>query len=216
MGRASRSPLALAIALIAVAGWVDAIGFLRLGHLFVSFMSGNSTQLVVLGVSGEWPDGAAAGAIVGLFVIGVIAGRLLFNGARAWGRPVVLLAEAVSLAVGATAGSSTTAVIVPIVIAMGVQNAAIDKAHAADMGLSYVTGTLVGLGDGVADAIYSPRPVSRWGWVPHLLHWLGLVLGAACGAVSYRSWGRTALLLPAMLAFLLAAVTAVAVSRRRA
>jgi hypothetical protein len=39
----SRRNIALACALSALAGYVDGIGFLHLGGLFVSFMSGNST-----------------------------------------------------------------------------------------------------------------------------------------------------------------------------
>ena len=43
----SRRNVALACALSALAGYVDGIGFLHLGGLFVSFMSGNSTRLGV-------------------------------------------------------------------------------------------------------------------------------------------------------------------------
>jgi uncharacterized membrane protein YoaK (UPF0700 family) len=41
----SRRNIALACALSALAGYVDGIGFLHLGGLFVSFMSGNSTRM---------------------------------------------------------------------------------------------------------------------------------------------------------------------------
>ena len=40
-----RRDIALAAGLSGVAGYVDAIGFLKLGGFFVSFMSGNSTRL---------------------------------------------------------------------------------------------------------------------------------------------------------------------------
>ena len=39
--------LLIGLCLTAVAGWVDAIGFLRLGGLYTSFMSGNTTHLGV-------------------------------------------------------------------------------------------------------------------------------------------------------------------------
>jgi uncharacterized membrane protein YoaK (UPF0700 family) len=68
--RGNRSHLALAIALMVVAGWVDAIGFLRLGQFFVSFMSGNSTHFAVSSLSGQWSQAASAGSLVGLFVAG--------------------------------------------------------------------------------------------------------------------------------------------------
>ena len=50
----SRRNIALACALSALAGYVDGIGFLHLGGLFVSFMSGNSTRLGVSLAEGHW------------------------------------------------------------------------------------------------------------------------------------------------------------------
>ena len=44
---AERADLTLAVVLVALAGFVDAVGFLVLGGLFVSFMSGNSTQFAI-------------------------------------------------------------------------------------------------------------------------------------------------------------------------
>ena len=50
----SRRNIALACALSALAGYVDGIGFLHLGGLFVSFMSGNSTRMGVSLAEGHW------------------------------------------------------------------------------------------------------------------------------------------------------------------
>ena len=49
-----RGEVALAVTLSAVAGYVDAIGFLKLGGFFVSFMSGNSTRLGVGLATAHW------------------------------------------------------------------------------------------------------------------------------------------------------------------
>ena len=69
--------LTLATVLLANAGFVDAVGFLTLSDLFVSFASGNSTQLAI-GIGGVFLSKAPrAGAVVGLDVAGVIAGRML-------------------------------------------------------------------------------------------------------------------------------------------
>jgi uncharacterized membrane protein YoaK (UPF0700 family) len=209
MARNSHARIALAIALIAVAGCVDAIGYLRLGHLFVSFMSGDSTRLAVATVRGNWGAATAAGTIVALFVAGVVAGRLIRAALASRGRPGVLAMEALLLAVAALLRTPIAAVIALTVVAMGVQNAAIDREHAAGMGLSYVTGTLVSFGDKLADAIRGGRE-RRWAWAPSLLHWCGLALGAIFGALAYRAWGMSALLVPAGAAAMLAAVTAVA------
>lgn len=54
----------LAVLLSALAGYVDSLGFLQLGGLFVSFMSGNSTRLAV-GIShGDWKTVGTAGLIL--------------------------------------------------------------------------------------------------------------------------------------------------------
>jgi len=206
MSHNEHSHILLAIALTAVAGCVDAIGYLRLRHFFVSFMSGDSTQLAVSIVRGDWAHAATAGAIVALFLAGVVAGRSMSTTLDSWGRPTVLATEALLLAVAGVTAASTVIALSLATVAMGVQNAALDKERSARMGLSYITGTLVSLGDKLADALCSHRG-DRWAWVPHLLHWGALVLGAVCGAVSYEAWGLSALLAPAIAAAALAAVT---------
>ena len=206
MKHIKHSPLVLAIALTAVAGCVDAIGYLRLRHFFVSFMSGDSTQLAVATLQADWSHAATAGAIVALFVAGVVAGRSVSTALGSWGRPIVLAIEALLLAAATATGPSMAIAVALMTVAMGVQNGAIDKEHAARVGLSYVTGTLVSLGDKLADALRSGR-AERWAWVPHLFHWGALVAGAACGTVTYQAWGPLAMLVPALGAAALAAFT---------
>jgi hypothetical protein len=65
--------IGLAICSSALAGYVDAIGFLSLGGFFVSFMSGNSTRLAV-GIAGFSHDAIVAGQLIGSFVIGAVIG----------------------------------------------------------------------------------------------------------------------------------------------
>src|ERR1700733_9823009 len=97
----SRRDLALACALSAMAGYVDSIGFLHLGGLFVSFMSGNSTRLGVSLAEGGWSNAAAALELIALFVAGAACGSLIVLGRGANRQPWVLLAEAVLLAAAA-------------------------------------------------------------------------------------------------------------------
>ena len=62
----------LAATLSALAGYVDAVGFMTLGGFFVSFMSGNSTRLGVGLSLGEWEHAAIAFGLIALFVVGVV------------------------------------------------------------------------------------------------------------------------------------------------
>lgn len=63
----------LAIGLAVLAGFVDALGFLKLGGMFVSFMSGNSTRMAV-GVAIPAQGSLFVGALIAAFVLGVMVG----------------------------------------------------------------------------------------------------------------------------------------------
>ena len=76
----SRRNVALACALSALAGYVDGIGFLHLGGLFVSFMSGNSTRMGVSLAQGQWSNALEALGLIALFVAGAAAGSLIVLG----------------------------------------------------------------------------------------------------------------------------------------
>src|ERR1700738_218226 len=97
----SRRNIALACALSALAGYVDGVGFLHLGGLFVSFMSGNSTRMGVSLAEGHWRSAVEALGLIVLFVIGAAAGSLIVLGHGANRQPWVLLAEALLLGAGA-------------------------------------------------------------------------------------------------------------------
>jgi uncharacterized membrane protein YoaK (UPF0700 family) len=177
--------LALACALSALAGYVDGIGFLHLGGMFVSFMSGNSTRLGVDLAEGQWSKAAEAAGLIALFVVGAGVGSLIVTGRRRHPQGMLLLAEAVLLAAAAVCyafGLSNVAV-GAMVLAMGMENAVFQIESRGGLGLTYVTGALVKVGQ-LAAAALTGGP--RWGWLPNLLLWAGLVAGAVCGAFAYH------------------------------
>jgi uncharacterized membrane protein YoaK (UPF0700 family) len=180
----SRRNVALACALSALAGYVDGIGFLHLGGLFVSFMSGNSTRMGVSLAQAQWQSAGGALGLIVLFVIGAAAGSLIVLGRGAHRQPFVLLAEAVLLALAAAAynfGVPNLA-IGAIVLAMGLENAVFQIHGGAGLGLTYITGALVKVGQLAARALTGG---ARWAWAPNLLLWAALVAGSACGALAY-------------------------------
>ncbi len=208
MSRDERAQLLLAVGLTALAGCVDAIGLLRLGNLYVSFMSGDSTQFAVAISQARWIKAGETGGIVVLFVLGAILGRLLAVAAKRWGRTVVLAIETLLLMLAAALGPATRLAIVPLVMAMGMQNAAVRKAGQSKTGLTYITGALVSLGEKLADAFSARTARERWAWAPHFLLWLGLVIGALCGALTYRTFGIRSLAAAAIAAAVFAVITA--------
>ncbi|WP_366855833.1 YoaK family protein [Brevundimonas sp.] len=186
----------LAVRLAALAGFVDSIGFLLLGGLFVSFMSGNSTRLAA---SLSIGDGALALGALGLlagFVGGAFLGAMAAGGNR--GAPVrvlmletaLLLAAAVSASLGAPVGLTAGL----MVVAMGVENAVFLRNGEVGVGLTYMTGALVKLGHALAAAA---RGGERWAFLPHLWLWAGLTFGAILGALAFQLMGGTALYLAA-------------------
>jgi uncharacterized membrane protein YoaK (UPF0700 family) len=187
-----RGEVVLAVTLSGVAGYVDAIGFLKLGGFFVSFMSGNSTRLGVGLATGNAGAVLTVLALVASFVAGVVLGALT---ARAFGesrRSPVLVLEAVLLASGAALLmlGFDTAGVTAVAMAMGAENAVFQRNGDIAIGLTYMTGALVKAGQRIAGALVGGEPSD---WPRYVLLWLGLAAGGALGALTYVTVGASAL-----------------------
>src|SRR5215470_11189898 len=160
--------IALASALSALAGYVDAIGFIHLGGLFVSFMSGNSTRMGVSLAAGDWRAALEALGLIVLFVAGAAGGSLIVLGKGRHRQALLLLAEALLLAAAALGHELGLArfAVAAIVVAMGLENAVFQIDGGAGLGLTYVTGALVKVGQHLAVALTGGP---RLGWVTNLL-----------------------------------------------
>src|SRR6516165_8874638 len=93
--------LLLAGLLAALAGMVDVIGYLHLNGLFVSYMSGNSTQLAAALGQGNLAAAGAIGKLVAFFVLGAAAGQMLAGFTGEWRMSWVLGGVAVLLTIAA-------------------------------------------------------------------------------------------------------------------
>lgn len=196
--------IVLACALSALAGYVDGIGFLHLGGLFVSFMSGNSTRMGVSIAGGQFRAAAEAFGLIALFVLGAAAGSLIVLGRSRRAQSLVLLAEGILLVVagGSHQQGLDNLAVAAIVLAMGLENAVFQIGGGAGLGLTYVTGALVKVGQLLAAALTGG---ARFGWVPNLLLWAALVAGGVCGALVYRWIGLGAIWFAALGALALSA-----------
>jgi uncharacterized membrane protein YoaK (UPF0700 family) len=184
--RSEAPRLLLAVTLAAIAGWVDAVGYLHFAHLFVSFMSGNSTIFGVEVGGGNWSAAVTPVLAIAAFVFGSFLGTLIAAAAGRWRMPAILALEAALLALALALPRSSSVLappLIPIAVAMGAQNAALQHVGRISVSLTYVTGALVKLGQSLAEAILGRS--GRWTWSIYAIMWLGLTLGAIGGAVAY-------------------------------
>lgn len=198
--------LILAAIVAALAGMVDAIGYLHLGGPFVSFMSGNSTELAVAVGRGDPAKASLIAELIALFVLGAGAGQVLAGVTGRWHMTAVLIGVAVLLMLAA----ATVGAPEPMVLAMGALNGSMHRAGKLPVSLTYVTGMLVRLGQGVGDFV--TRRVAGSGWLAQASPWVGLVAGAIIGSVAYLRIGEAAIWLPVFVAGLLA-VSSAAISQ---
>jgi uncharacterized membrane protein YoaK (UPF0700 family) len=200
MLRLDRQTRRLAAALATLAGYVDAVGFLLLGGFFVSFMSGNSTRLAVGTADGAAYAATAFGLIL-VFLAGVSLGTWIARRAHR-PRAVVLGYVAAILALAALLAGARHVTFAGFALAlgMGIENAAFVVEGGLPVGLTYMTGTLVKLGQEIG-AVRSAGDIARC--VPYALHWLALLAGAVAGALTFRSLGVAALWPAAVAAALL-------------
>lgn len=200
----------LAIGLAALAGFVDATGFLSAGGYFASFMSGNTTRLGV-DLSASLASAAVPAGLIAGFVTGVVAGALVSEWGGTWRKTAVLGLALTLLILAATLDRLwPPGFVAAAVIAMGAINNVFRRNGEVAVGVTYMTGALVRLGQGIAARLMGHTTQGR---LSALGLWLGLATGACGGALSFTHF-RTATpwLAAATCAILL--VSAFAIERR--
>jgi uncharacterized membrane protein YoaK (UPF0700 family) len=194
----AESRFAFGVLLTAIAGWVDAIGFLSLGGFYVSFMSGNTTQLAIGMTRFDTELVRVPAVLLGCFVLGAFAATLVSTWAGRWSFPGLLVVEGLLLACAvllSVAQGPMIAPTAPLAMAMGTQNAALRSHSGHRIGGTFVTGTVFGLGEQLAlwcTGRGGPQPALR-----HALGWIALALGAAAGTLAFAAYGLFAIAFPA-------------------
>jgi len=204
--------IGLGVLLTAIAGCVDAIGFIALGGFFASFMSGASLSLGVAASAGHWNGIYETVRVIGAFLAGTIMATVMAGVTGVWALSIVLSLEAGLLAGAAllaAAGWPDSVAILPVVAAMGVQNTALRPMNGMRLGATFMTGTLVSFGQGIGTALLGQsRP---WSWSPHAILWGAFTAGAAAGGALYVAFGFMAVSGPAALVAVTAALVSVMV-----
>ena len=208
-----RQTVAALLTLTFVTGLVDAVSYLRLGHVFVANMTGN---VVFLGFSADPRSGlsaaasaiAIAGFVLGAFAGGRAAHHLAARHLRGWltgafaAEALIIGAVAALAGVGLLpyAGDGRFATIAILAAALGVQNTTVRHLGAPDLTTTVLTLTLTGL---AADSVLAGGPGAR----PHRrLGSVAVMLAGAAAGAGLLQLSPTAVLAGA--AVLVAAVSA--------
>ena len=196
-----------AVALAALSGYVDALGFIYLGGFFVSFMSGNSTRLGV-GLAMDWQHALISGGLILAFVVGVMLGTLFaYRGTRGRSITVLMLVTLLlTLAAGSHSANLHTLAVALTAMAMGAINCIfVGSSGEVTTGVTYMTGTLVKLGQGIARNMVRPDKIA---WGGYFWLWLGLIVGGIIGALVYQVMGLSALWLAVLVSLLISLLAA--------
>ncbi len=195
------APLLSALAMTTFAGFLDAVGYMQLSGLYVSFMSGNSTRLGVDLAQGNLAVVLQSASVIATFVLGAFAGTLIAD-ALDRPRPVPILVAEIALLTVALCLTRTQigfASLLPVAAAMGLQNVLHHKVFGADLGKGFLTGTLFGLGQALAFYARGKGPAAAA--IVQLTSWIAFVAGVVGGAlvITALSLGDALLLALALL-----------------
>ncbi len=180
----------LLIVLTVVTGIVDAVSYLKLGHVFVANMTGNVLFLGFAAADATQFSVAVSLVAIGSFLLGALAASRL--GSRTGGHrgrflalatyaqvSVVGAAFAISLASSdASGGILAYALVVLLAFAMGLQNAAARRLAVADLSTTVLTQTVTGL---AADSHFAGGANPNVG--RRLAAIAAMLIGASVGAV---------------------------------
>lgn len=169
----------LALGLAALAGLVDASGFVVAGGYFTSFMSGNTTRMGVE-LAARPAAALAPLGLIAAFLSGVIGGALIARASEGRRKRVLLGLIAAMLIAGAglLAADLSIPFLALAAMAMGLANNVFVQRGEVTVGVTYMTGALVRFGQGIAGRLAGePLPGARG----YGLLWSALALGAALG-----------------------------------
>lgn len=200
----------LAMSLAGAAGFADSVGFMFLGGVFLTFMSGNTTRIAVSGVEGDFDLMWLSARCVALFVVGVMLGtvvhRLTTKRFHLYRAREAVLGFVSLLMLSCSAlhvfGFDLAAMLL-ISLAIGALNSVFERQGEVAVPLTYVTGTLVKAAQRFVDQFFGG---DRTAWVSPLLMWIFLAVGGGLGAASFHNLGLDALYI---LTAWIVAVTAV-------
>lgn len=197
----------MALALAAIAGAVDGIGYLLLYHIFTSHMSGNTVAMMIHVASGNWRETWRHLEPIVVFFAGICIGIALTE---------LLIALRVARMFAVVAGFELVLLVIFMLLAhpahqwmvvwpacaMGVQNAMLRRVGHHKVRTTFVTGMLTNMAVGLVEAIQelAARSGDAREKFADFAFYGGIWLSFACGGIFAAflaiSHGSAALLLP--------------------
>lgn len=171
-----------------VAGFLDAVGVTYLSGIFVSFMSGNSIGLGIAVAHGRTSVAIPIASAIASFVVGAFLGSLIAR-RQALATMVVLMLEVAMIVLSLVLVGEIDGFValLPVCIAMGMQNAIPRSVSGVAIGRSFVTGELFGVGHAMALALWDRSQFKQA--AIHGASWLTIVIGAISGASALTQFG---------------------------
>ena len=203
--------MVLGTVLATLAGATGAAAWTYTSGWYVTFMTGNSERMVLELFAGKPVLALAAGSTVLAFVLGVMAGMLgrlrIWTKARHGATVVTAAATLTAWMCDLTlVEDNTTIGVLPVLclaFGLGALNTSFSRRGEVVMPMSYMTGTLVKIGQGASLHLAG---LSKWRWVAQLTTYLGFLTGAAFGGLAFAFSGAHNTLLMLSLGTLAAAL----------
>lgn len=196
----------LAIFLASIAGYVDATGLLK-WKTYLSFMSGNTTQLGAAISSGKFEIVFTSITVISFFLFGIYCATCISLAEKLSNKTLSVLAVA-----GLLLTYSLLAYWYPIGIfpaiaiisfAMGAMNSIVTSVGSQKVNADFVTGTLNSLALAMAMFTMTKSDSEKKEYGANAVHllwiWIGFLSGAAVGQVGYKYLGGLTFCFPAIL-----------------
>ncbi|MEY8566538.1 YoaK family protein [Corynebacteriaceae bacterium 7-707] len=208
-----RREMNLGIVLAGLAGAMGAAAWLHTSGWYVTFMTGNTERMVLEHFTGHHVLGLGALATVIAFLVGVMAATLArihwWRKSRHGATLVTMVAAYAAWLVDVLTNDAEAPLgVVPVLslaFGLGALNTSISRGNQVAMPLSYVTGTLVKMGQGFALHLSGVR---RWVWVAQVVTYAGFLAGIVLGGTVFHSFGtHNSLAALALMSTVIAVVT---------
>ncbi|WP_154341210.1 YoaK family protein [Flavobacterium sp. LC2016-23] len=195
----------LAVFLAFIAGYLDAVGILK-WKIYVSFMSGNTTQLGVALSSGKLVVMITTFAVIACFMLGIYAGTCLslWKNSKTQTLPFYIVSGILLIYTGVAQYYNISIVLSIAVIGFstGVMNTIVTSVGNQNINTDFVTGTLNSLSRSIAMLSMSGDQTDKKQYKINAMRlsllWIGFISGAFTSPFVLPRLGNWTLSLPAI------------------